>query len=945
MLNFFKLLTFITLLVIAKPMFGQQSKPTLPGSTKGIIRDTTHNYALKSATVSIYKAADSSLISYQISNNYGEFSFKNLPVGTSLQLEVSHVSYQTLRKKFSIPTDKNFIDLQTLIINPKDISLQEVTVTIPPIRMNGDTLEFNAAAFKLDSNAVVEDLLRKIPNITLWGDGQITVNGREVKSVLVNGKSFFGGDAKVATQNIAKNALDKIQVYNTVKDKNNPLDSTLTMNLKLKKGKDVGYFGKIGIGYGTGKRYEADVSFNVFSPKMQLAIVGAGNNINKSLNSIRQLTLNSTFKGVGTNVEYQPDFRADGINQPTATGVAFTYNFVEKPTWENKNTLNANYFLQNKDTDYLTDALTTTSVSENEKVFEKWSNKTTSSSINQKFDSDYEWIRKNNSLKINQALTTNNGNSDNEIFRNATNNQGVVTSTNNTISSNDYQNSNFNFQANYRHSQNYMKPKQLIKGFNANYNLAISNSENNGLNITDFKSFISTVPNQNFNRKYQTKNNKIDQQLNLEFLDLRSMLFGKNKLWNIELALNNEINFSNTKDNNHVQDLNTGTNNYEVNQYLSNKINTNYIDDAMGFSVSKSFYKSLSNRFYKNLSIRITPKQRFVYQDNQSDRSIQNIKRNYSQFVPEANVSYSDNQYGEYYRNYSISFNTNMRIPTINQLAPLVDSTNLYSVQRGNVNLKPGVERTIAFNFNHYDQTNKNTLNYNLNIRAGMIENNIIDSTFIDNLNRRSIFLTNADGNKYIYLGGNIRKAYRFKTSEIQFELASYVNLTKNPEYINTAFTYSSNLNTNSSLGLTYTYKAYLALDFKQTYGTYRSKQEAFNTKYSGKNLATTFSSSYNITKKLTLNSNITFNKSTSQNAADINFAIWNASAIYRFLKGNNAEFKMSALDLLHQNTNILNYGSSNSFTLGTQNVLQQYFMTTLSYYPRQFGKKSQVKK
>ena len=94
------------------------------------------------------------------------------------------------------------------------------------------------------------------------------------------------------------------------------------------------------------------------------------------------------------------------------------------------------------------------------------------------------------------------------------------------------------------------------------------------------------------------------------------------------------------------------------------------------------------------------------------------------------------------------------------------------------------------------------------------------------------------------------------------------------------------------------------------------------------------------MTKKFTLSSNISFNSSKSNSAASINFAIWNASAVYRFLKGNNAEFKFSAMDLLHQNTNIINYGGANSFTLGTQNVLQQYFMATFSYYPRQFGKK-----
>ena len=93
------------------------------------------------------------------------------------------------------------------------------------------------------------------------------------------------------------------------------------------------------------------------------------------------------------------------------------------------------------------------------------------------------------------------------------------------------------------------------------------------------------------------------------------------------------------------------------------------------------------------------------------------------------------------------------------------------------------------------------------------------------------------------------------------------------------------------------------------------------------------------MTKKFTLNSNISLNSNRTSASKSINYNIWNASAVYRLLKGNNAEFKFTALDLLRQNNSIINTGSANSFTFATRNVLQQYFMTTFSYYPRQFGK------
>ncbi|HEY0667621.1 MAG TPA: hypothetical protein VGD22_05555 [Sphingobacteriaceae bacterium] len=330
-----QLITFVSFTVCIYNVRAQQVNTTNTGSVKGLLQDTVHKYTVKSATVSVYRA-DSTLLNYQLSNNYGEFSFKNLALNNKYYIEVSHVSYRVLRQNFSLSGSQTSIDLKDFILQPKEIALKEVQIHIPPIQMNGDTLEFNAAAFKLDSNAVVEDLLRKIPNITLWGDGQITVNGREVKSLLVNGKEFFGGDFKMALQNISKNALQKVQVYNVQKDETNPLDSTLTVNLKLKKGKDKGHFGKIGGGYGTTERFEADGNLNFFAPKLQLGIIAAGNNVNKIASNIRELTSNSTFKGVGTNVEYQPDFSATGITRTNTGGATFSYNFIEKPTYEKK---------------------------------------------------------------------------------------------------------------------------------------------------------------------------------------------------------------------------------------------------------------------------------------------------------------------------------------------------------------------------------------------------------------------------------------------------------------------------------------------------------------------------------------------------------------------------------------------------------------------------------
>ena len=940
-------LTCLILALLLSAMFSnaqnqQKAVVTLPGSVKGIVRDTAQNYVLKSATVSVYKAADSALLSYQVTNNYGEFNFKNLPVDVLLKLEINNVGYSTTRKNFTIPSDKNTLDLKTLIANAKDIMLNDVVISVPPISMNGDTLEFNAAAFKLDSNATVEDMLRVIPNITLWGDGQITVNGTEVKSLKVNGKSFFGGDAKIALQNISKNALQKVQVYNTVKDQNNPLDSTLEMNLKLKKGKDIGYFGKIGFGYGTNNRFETDASINMFTPKMQLALVGAMNNVNKTPNSINSLMENSTFKGVGTNVEYQSNFRESGINRPSAAGASLTYNFIENPTYSKKSTLKSDYFLQDRNSDFLSESLTTTSVNSTDKIFENSRSSSSSSNTGQRFHSDYEFTKQGTNLKLSQTANLNQGRSVEQTLRTAGNLDNPLTSTNNSFNTNDYTNRNFNLEGEYQF--NTWAGGKRFRGFRVAYELESYNNENQKSNLTEFKSFVNTSANQKFNRKYDTNNDGLRQQIDVTLSDLKTLLFGDKKFANINFDLTNKLVLKNDKNNDRVQDLDTLTNTYRTNTYLENRIKTNVIEETPGLRIQKTFYKSLSNRFYKNLTLRFHPKELLINQDNQSARSFQNLKRSYNRLALDGGVDYSNNQYGEYSRYYNLNYFTNLRIPTIQQLAPLTDSTNLYYLQRGNVNLRAAVEQQISFSFSHYDQGGKNVLNYYLGGSVGLINDNIVDSLLIDDQNRRTVFLVNADGHRFVNFYGNIKKAFKFKSSELQLSLNNNANFNKNPGYTNNVFTFSSNLNINTNANINYTYKAYLAVELGQSYSTYQSKQEAFNTEYSGKNLGTSVSASYNITKKLTVNSNVTFNNASSSGAKDINFTIWNANVVYRFLKGNNAEVKFSALDLLHQNSSVINYGNSNSFTIGTQNVLKQYFMTTLSYYPRQFGKKNAKK-
>ncbi len=226
------------------------------GRISGIIKDTVTGTTMESATVIVYKP-DSTVVQFKITDKAGRYEITGLPMQAKYVLAASFAGYQELRMTFTMDAAVKKMDTIFMQIKSSD----EVVVTsIAPIRMNGDTLEINPAAFKMANDAVAEDLLNKVPGIVIWADGSITMNGKTIPKVLVDGKPFLGNsDHRIATQNLPKNIIDKIQLYNEVDmsteasrsqitDGQAPKDSLLTMDIKLKADKKNGYFGKYGAG-------------------------------------------------------------------------------------------------------------------------------------------------------------------------------------------------------------------------------------------------------------------------------------------------------------------------------------------------------------------------------------------------------------------------------------------------------------------------------------------------------------------------------------------------------------------------------------------------------------------------------------------------------------------------------------------------------------------------
>src|SRR5204863_7459284 len=195
--------------------------------------------------------------------------------------------YHTTNKIFTINDDNKSRDFGSITMNDKNKVLEEVVVTndAPPVTMVGDTVQYNAGSFKVQPNASVEQLLKKLPGVKVEKDGTVKAQGEKVSKVLVDGKEFFGNDPKIATKNLPADAIDKVQVYDKQSDQAQLTgfedgNYEKTINLKLKKDRKKGVFGKVMAGGGDQERYSGKGNVNSFKGARQFSAIGMANNNN-----------------------------------------------------------------------------------------------------------------------------------------------------------------------------------------------------------------------------------------------------------------------------------------------------------------------------------------------------------------------------------------------------------------------------------------------------------------------------------------------------------------------------------------------------------------------------------------------------------------------------------------------------------------------------------------
>jgi hypothetical protein len=250
---------------------------------EGTVKDSL-SLPLEMANVMAVNQATKAVDAYSITNDKGKFQLA-LKANTTYNVRFTFLGLKT--KNIVLETKTENI-VQTIVLNNDATQLAGVEIVREmPVSIKGDTIIYNADSFKTGTERKLEDVLKKLPGVTVNADGEVEVEGKKVQKLMVEGKDFFDGDTKLGVKNIPADAIDKVQVLRNFNEvgalkglENN--EENVAMNIKLKSGKKNFWFGDVTAGIGLGheeSRYEINPKLFYYSPKYSINVIGNFNNI------------------------------------------------------------------------------------------------------------------------------------------------------------------------------------------------------------------------------------------------------------------------------------------------------------------------------------------------------------------------------------------------------------------------------------------------------------------------------------------------------------------------------------------------------------------------------------------------------------------------------------------------------------------------------------------
>ena len=271
----------VLLLATALSAFSQTKNITVSGR---VLEDT--NEPAVQATIQLLSLPDSAYAAGVATTGNGYFTLPKVNAGKYV-LKVSYIGFKNKFLPLHLYANVRNKNVGTITLETDAIMLAEAVVVAeaPQVQVVEDTLMYSSSAYRTPEGAMLEELVKKLPGAEIDDDGNVTINGKELKKIMVDGKEFFGGDIKTGLKNLPVDIIDKLKTY----DKKSDLaritgiddgEEETVLDLTIKKGMNKGWFGNADVAYGTEDRYMARMMVNYIVDKTQFSLIGSANNVN-----------------------------------------------------------------------------------------------------------------------------------------------------------------------------------------------------------------------------------------------------------------------------------------------------------------------------------------------------------------------------------------------------------------------------------------------------------------------------------------------------------------------------------------------------------------------------------------------------------------------------------------------------------------------------------------
>lgn len=274
----------------------------------GQLLDADLKEPMVQATIQLFTVTDSTFVGGAVSNERGNFIVQAPTAGT-FRLRISTVGYQTIDREVTLRRNES-LDLGNVMMETESIMLQEAVVTgrAAQVIVRKDTIMYNPEAFRTPEGSAIEELIKRIPGAEVDEDGNITVNGKEVKKILLDGKEFMLGDVETALKNIPVSIIQNLKFYDQQSDQARITgiddgEKETVLDFSIKKGMNHGYMTNLDLAGGTKHRYASRGMGSSFTDKTRFVLLGNFNNKEENAGWWNRRGLNAR-KMLGTNLNY-----------------------------------------------------------------------------------------------------------------------------------------------------------------------------------------------------------------------------------------------------------------------------------------------------------------------------------------------------------------------------------------------------------------------------------------------------------------------------------------------------------------------------------------------------------------------------------------------------------------------------------------------------------------